>query len=134
VERWEVSLEAVLNGERREGMRLRVRLHHKGRKIVDDVYSLDRHHTVRRIVLPDPGIDDYRGDMLWSSESHPNLLRAEMELVDEKDEVIDRVESYTAMRSVATQGNRIHDEYPAVLSADGAGSGVLAGERPDCAG
>ena len=105
VERWELGLEVTPGGQIREGLRLRVRLHHKGRKIVDDVYSLERHNTVRRIVLSDPGIDDYRGDMLWSP-SHPNLLRAELEMIDEKDEVIDRVESYAAMRSVATQGTR----------------------------
>src|SRR5258706_445016 len=105
VERWELELEIGQGGQIREGLRLRVRLNHKGRTIVDDVYSLERHNTVRRIVLSDPGIDDYRGDMLWSP-SHPNLLRAELEMVDEKDEVIDRVESYAAMRSVATQGTR----------------------------
>jgi len=105
VERWELELEVGQGGQIREGLRLRVRLNHKGRRIVDDVYSLERHNTVRRIVLSDPGIDDYRGDMLWSP-SHPNLLRAELEMIDEKDEVIDRVESYAAMRSVATQGTR----------------------------
>src|SRR5437868_5113398 len=105
VERWELALEVGQGGQIREGLRLRVRLHHKGRRIVGDVYSLERHNTVRRIVLSDPGIDDYRGDMLWSP-SHPNLLRAELEMIDEKDEVIDRVESYAAMRSVATQGTR----------------------------
>src|ERR1041385_2122493 len=105
VERWELSLEVGQGGQIREGLRLAVRLHHKGRKIVDDVYSVERHNTVRRIVLSDPGIDDFRGDMLWSP-SHPNLLRAELEMIDEKETVIDRVESYAAMRSVATQGTR----------------------------
>src|SRR2546421_1811714 len=106
VERWELELEVGQGGQIRTGLKLRVRLNHKGRRIVDDVYSLERHNTVRRIVLSDPGIDDYRGDMLWSP-SHPNLLRAELEVGGEKGGVIDRVESYGAMRSVATQGKRV---------------------------
>ena len=79
---------------------------------------------MRRIALSDPGIDDYRGDMLWSP-NHPNLIGAELELIDEKGEVIDRVESYAAMRSVACRGS-IHFKRRGRSSEAGFGSGVLA--------
>ena len=37
----------------------------------------------RRIALSDPGIDDYRNELLWSPES-PTLIDAELELLNER--------------------------------------------------
>ena len=53
----------------------------------------------------DPGIDDLRNRLLWTPES-PNLIDADLELLDKNDRVIDRVSSYTAMRSAEVQRNR----------------------------
>ena len=40
--------------------------------IADDQYSLIGNEVARRIVLSDPGIDDYRNELLWSP-SRPTL-------------------------------------------------------------
>jgi beta-galactosidase/beta-glucuronidase len=73
--------------------------------LADDVYSLSEREVSRTIIIPDGGIDDYRNDLLWSPWS-PNLIGAELELLDERDKVIDSVQSYTAMRSVHAEGDR----------------------------
>ncbi len=57
------------------------------------------------MALSDPGIDDYRNELLWSPAS-PTLIDAEVTLRKSSGEVLDRVHSYTALRSVATQGDR----------------------------
>jgi beta-galactosidase/beta-glucuronidase len=59
----------------------------------------------RRIALSDPGIDDFRNELLWSPVS-PKLIDAELELVDEEGRSIDQVESYTALRAFAVQEDR----------------------------
>ena len=38
--------------------------------------------------------------------NRPNLIDAELKLIDADGEIIDAVSSYTAMRSVAIQGDR----------------------------
>jgi hypothetical protein len=53
----------------------------------------------RFIGLSDPGIDDYRNELLWSPE-RPTLLDATIRLVRDSGEVLDEFESYTALRSV----------------------------------
>lgn len=61
------------------------------------------HATVRRTLhLDDPGIDDARAHLLWSPES-PTLLELDVVLRRE-GEVLDRVASYTALRSVEVRG------------------------------
>ncbi len=59
----------------------------------------------RRIALSDPGIDDSRNSLLWSPTS-PTLIEAKIELRTASGEILDTVHSYTALRSVATQGDR----------------------------
>jgi beta-galactosidase/beta-glucuronidase len=105
VERWELRLEARTAGRPRDDLFLRLRLYHRDAVIVDDTYALPTGQVDRRIGLPDPGIDDYRNQYLWSP-SCPNLFRAELELLDRHGGAVDRVESYCALRSVAIQGNR----------------------------
>jgi beta-galactosidase/beta-glucuronidase len=60
----------------------------------------------RRIALSDPGIDDYRNELLWSPET-PTLIQAEIELWGDRGEQLDKVESYTALRSIAVQRDRV---------------------------
>ena len=51
----------------------------------------------RRIALSDPGIDDFRNELLWSPSS-PTLIDATLRLLGPAGEVIDEVFSYTALR------------------------------------
>lgn len=105
VERWEIGLEARLEGPRRDGLRLRVRLSAGHTLLADDTYSVIAGEVHRRIALSDPGIDDYRNELLWSPAT-PTLIQAELTLLDEKNAAIDRVHSYAALRSVGVQGDR----------------------------
>ncbi len=105
LERWEIGLEVLLDGARRDELRLNVTLRLRGRLLVDDTYAVVAGEVHRRIALSDPGIDDYRSDLLWSP-SCPTLIRARLELRDEHGTLIDAVKSYTALRSVGVQGDR----------------------------
>ena len=103
LERWEIGCAAWCTGPREEGLRLRVRLTVEGVTLAEDLYSVTGEEVHRRIVLSDPGIDDSRNELLWNP-GRPRLIDAELTL--ERDgEVIDRVRSYTALRSVAVDGN-----------------------------
>jgi hypothetical protein len=59
----------------------------------------------RRIALSDPGVDDYRNELLWSPE-RPTLIDVLLQLVDDNGRVLDEAHSYTALRSVGIQGDR----------------------------
>jgi beta-galactosidase/beta-glucuronidase len=120
IERWEIGLEATLAGDHRDGLRLHVRLHIGDRTIADDTYSVVGNEVHRRIALSDPGIDDYRNELLWSPES-PTLIRAVLELWGDRGELIDAVGSYTALRAVGTQRDRVllnNRPYPQRLVLD----------------
>jgi len=105
VERWQVALSGRVAGEPRADRRLRVRLHTKHQVLADDTYSVDEDGSfARRIDLRDLGIDDARRALLWSPNS-PTLIQAELSLLDSKD-VVDRVQSYTALRSIRTEADR----------------------------
>lgn len=105
LERWEIGLDAAVVGTDGRKLRLGVKLW------VDDLVLAEDHYTVvagevhRRIALSDPGIDDFRNELLWSPFS-PKLINAELELYDEAGTRIDRVESYTALRAFSVQGDR----------------------------
>jgi beta-galactosidase/beta-glucuronidase len=104
--RWELGFEATVDGERREGLRLGVKLY-VGRTLVsDDSYTVMSGEVHRRIALSDPGIDDFRNGLLWSPES-PTLIDAQLTLWGRRGEIIDAVRSYTALRSIAVQGDRV---------------------------
>jgi beta-galactosidase/beta-glucuronidase len=101
VDQWEIDLRVKLIGPTEPGMRLRVRLELNAKPLVEDVYSLSDREVIRAIGLPDPGIDDYRNELLWAP-NHPTLIDAQVDLIDPDGQVIDSVLSYTAMRAVAT--------------------------------
>ena len=103
LERYEIGVEAWLHGQRREGLRLRVRLSVGDRLLADDTYAVIAGEVHRRIALSDPGIDDFRNELLWSPE-RPVLIQAELYLWGGRGELIDTVRSYTALRSVGTTG------------------------------
>jgi beta-galactosidase/beta-glucuronidase len=106
LERWEIGCSIWCAGRNASGLRLRVRLASAGAMLADDVYSVTGCDTHRRIALSDPGIDDSRNELLWSP-ARPQLIDAEVTLEGAGGAVIDRVRSYTALRAVAVDGNRL---------------------------
>ncbi|MEP6915374.1 MAG: glycoside hydrolase family 2 TIM barrel-domain containing protein [Acidobacteriota bacterium] len=118
--RWEIGLEARVSGVRRERLRLHVRLQCRTQVIADDSYAVIGGEVHRRIALSDPGIDDYRNELLWSPES-PTIIDVGMRLWGEREELLDEVVSYTALRSIATQRDRVvlnNRPYPLRLVLD----------------
>jgi len=103
-ERWEIGIEAALNGIISADLQLRITLSCGGKPLADDIYRVLSGEVQRRVVLSDPGIDDYRNELLWSPEK-PTLIEARIELL-RGGVVIDKVASYTAMRTVSIQRNR----------------------------
>ena len=86
-------------------LRVRIELEADGKLLSRDTYAVISGEVHRGIVLSDPGIDDYRNELLWSP-SHPTLIEARLELIDGRGEIVDDVYSYTALRSIGVQGNR----------------------------
>jgi hypothetical protein len=106
LEQWEVSLEARVEGEACEDLALHVRLHVGDLRLADDTYAIVAGEVTRRIGLSDPGVDDYRNELLWSPRS-PTIIQAALELRGPGGAVLDRVASYTALRSLSVQGDRL---------------------------
>jgi beta-galactosidase/beta-glucuronidase len=105
VERWEISLSAFTGGEHADDLRIAIRLGCGSRVLADDTYAVIGGEVHRRMSLSDPGIDDYRNELLWSPET-PTLIEADIRLMRGND-VIDRVRSYTALRSITVQREKI---------------------------
>jgi hypothetical protein len=102
---WEIGLEAHLAGDVPDGLSLRVRLEAPNAVLADDTYSVTSAEVSRRVVLADPGIDDYRNALLWRPWQ-PTLIQADLQLLDRQGALLDAVRSYTALRAVGTQGDR----------------------------
>jgi beta-galactosidase/beta-glucuronidase len=106
LERWELGIELRVAHAEARRTRLRVRVSQGAHVLVEDDYAVAWGEVHRRIALSDPGIDDFRNELFWSP-ARPTLLDAELELYDALDgTVLDRVWSYTALRSVAVKGDR----------------------------
>ena len=88
-----------------EGLRLRVVLHIDSKVLARDEYAVVCAEVHRSVSLSDPGIDDYRNKLLWSPD-RPTLVLADLELIDQHDNVLDRLHTYTAMRSPSVLGDR----------------------------
>jgi len=109
---WEIGCRVRVDGPQRDDLRLRVRLHLLDNVLAEDEYNVVAGEVDRRIALSDPGIDDHRNELLWSPQC-PTLIQAELELRDGAGNVLDRVSSYTAMRSVAVDGDKfLLNGYP----------------------
>lgn len=106
LERWEIGLEARIARVQRRSLRLGVRLSAANVILADDSYAVIADEVHRRIALSDPGIDDFRNLLLWSPEV-PTLISADLWLTDESGVVLDQVHSYTALRAVGVQGDRL---------------------------
>ena len=115
LDRWEIGLEAHVEGHIPAGTRLAVTMRSGDQIIAQDEYtfvggtmaagSRSAGEIHRRIALSDPGIDDFRNDLLWSPVK-PTLIDVELHLLDSDSQLIDTVYSYTALRSIAIQGDR----------------------------
>ena len=105
LKRWDIGLDARVKSAPGERLTLWVRLTCGEQTLATDTYEVIAGEVHRRIALSDPGIDDFRNNILWSPSS-PTLIQAVLELRDESGHVIDSVQSYTAIRSVAVQGDR----------------------------
>ena len=105
VDRWEIGFEAHLAGDRRDGLRMTIKLNSRDHLIADDTYTVVAGEVHRRIALSDPGIDDYRNALLWTPNT-PHLIDVEMKLWSGRGELLDQARSYTALRSIGVQGDR----------------------------
>ena len=105
VERWEIAFSAFIAGDISGDLSVRVKLGCGSRVLADDVYSVIGGEVHRRMSLSDPGIDDYRNELLWSPET-PTLLDAEIQLL-RGGEVLEVVQSYTALRSITVRREKL---------------------------
>jgi beta-galactosidase/beta-glucuronidase len=105
LERWELGFEAWVNGATNTRLRMRIHLTVGDQLIADDTVAVIAGEVHRRIALSDPGIDDYRNELLWCPE-RPTLIAATIELWADRGECLDTALSYTALRSVGTERDR----------------------------
>jgi beta-galactosidase/beta-glucuronidase len=106
VERWEIGLDASITAPLSQKLRLGVKLWVDDLVLAHDEYLVVAGEVHRRIALSDPGIDDFRNELLWSPAT-PRLIEAEVELTDMAGNRIDFVRSYTALRTVAVHRDRL---------------------------
>lgn len=102
---WEIGLDAHVKCSPDERLWLLVRLSVGDLVLAEDRYAVVHGEVHRRIGLSDPGIDDFRNELLWSP-SKPTLIDVELELIDGGSVVRDKVVSYTALRSFSCDGGR----------------------------
>jgi beta-galactosidase/beta-glucuronidase len=106
LERWELGFEAWLGGARRDGLKLGVKLRVGDTLLADDTYGVVAGEVHRRIALSDPGIDDYRNSLLWNP-STPTLIDVQLQLWADRGDLLDEASSYTAIRSIKVDADRI---------------------------
>lgn len=104
VDGFAIAIEARIVGEPLADLSLAVTLHHGARLLASDAYLVIDGEVNRTIALSDPGIEDFRNEILWSPE-RPTLLDATIKLLHD-GKVIDECASYTALRSVALLRDR----------------------------
>lgn len=105
LQRWDVGLDLRIAAADHEQLSLAVRLTCNDQVLASDTYQVVGGEVHRRIALSDPGIDDFRNDLLWTP-STPTLIDAQLELRGANGRVIDSLHSYTAIRSVSVQKDK----------------------------
>ncbi len=105
VEGFSIGFEARITGDACDDLSLEVELRHGERLLAADRYRVVDHEADRRIVLSDPGIDDFRNELLWSPE-RPTLLDATVRLY-RGAERIDEAKSYVGLRSFTILRDRL---------------------------
>jgi beta-galactosidase/beta-glucuronidase len=104
LDRSALDMSAWLNRRPDQPLRLHVRLSIGGGTLADDTYVVDGERLTRSIAIDSGDALMRRDALLWSPE-HPNLIDAEITLLD-GDSVIDRVESYAGLRSCGVANGR----------------------------
>ena len=99
-----IQFEAKIAGESTDELLIETELRHGRRLLARDWYQVIDGETDRQIIFSDPGIDDYRNELLWSPE-RPTLIDVNVRL-KRGEKVIDEVKSYTALRSVDIERGR----------------------------
>jgi beta-galactosidase/beta-glucuronidase len=105
VENYSLRFEAFMGGDPASDLSIDIELRHKERLLAHDRYRVVDREVDRQIALSDPGIDDYRNELLWSPE-RPTLLEAHIRLF-KAGTLIDEFSSYTALRSVHVLRDRL---------------------------
>lgn len=103
LEEFAVALELEIAGEH-EGLEVEFELSLHGELLARSDAALLARRSRHTIHLDDPGIDDARNELLWSPE-RPTLLDLTITL-RQGSEAVDRVESYTGLRSVEAREGR----------------------------
>ncbi|HYF21386.1 MAG TPA: glycoside hydrolase family 2 TIM barrel-domain containing protein [Ramlibacter sp.] len=98
VEGFQIGFEVRVRGAQADDLSVEITLAHGERLLARDRYQVIDGEVDRYIILSDPGIDDFRNELLWSPE-RPTLLDARIRLL-KGEQVIDEITSYTALRSV----------------------------------
>lgn len=101
---FEIGCETFISGDQQDEMTVEVKIFHGSLILADDRYKVIGGEAHRKIDVSDPGIDDSRNELLWSPE-RPTLLDVELTLWH-KGKAIDKVRSYTALRSVNINRDR----------------------------
>jgi beta-galactosidase/beta-glucuronidase len=104
-ETFEIGCEVFAGGDIHPDMFVEVKIWHDDQLLADDHYKVLAGEANRKIALSDPGIDDSRNELLWTPE-RPTLLDAEITLRC-GDKVVDRIRSYTALRSISINRDRV---------------------------
>ena len=104
VEGFSIGFEARVAGDRLDDLGIELTLSLGSRILARDRYQVVDGEVDRFIALSDPGIDDFRNELLWSPE-RPTLIDAQVRLM-QGDRVLDEFHSYTALRSVNTLRDR----------------------------
>jgi hypothetical protein len=99
-----IGFEARVSGEGADDLAIELTLALGQRILASDRYQVVEGEVDRLIGLSDPGIDDFRNELLWSPE-RPTLIDARVRLM-RGDQVVDEFTSYTALRSVTTLRDR----------------------------
>ncbi len=103
LEGFAIRFEALIKGRQRD-LQVEVVLRQESRLLARDTYQVIDNEVHRQIILADPGIDDFRNELLWSPE-RPTLIDAQIRLIS-GGTVIDTVRSYTALRDVSISRDR----------------------------
>ncbi|MDQ6627544.1 MAG: glycoside hydrolase family 2 [Pseudomonadota bacterium] len=104
VDSYALGFEARVAGDLAGDLAIEITLCHGSRVLARDRYQVIDREADRIIILADPGIDDFRNELLWSPE-RPTLLDATVRLLCD-GRIVDEFASYTALRSVSLLRDR----------------------------
>ena len=133
LERWEIAVGATVHGGQGERLLLSVRLKVFDLTLAHDQYLVVAGEVHRRIALSDPGVDDFRNELLWSPE-RPTLIEAEVQLLSEAGQAAGSRRKLYRSALVRGFGRSLSVERSTVPTQVGARSRILASNRDDTAG